>query len=619
MLDAAGCPFADLLPTDELTSSAGESSSFERVLAAHTSGQPEGESLQADAPDLVAFAKALAASGAKFYGAAWCPRCTDQKALFEDGGEYLPFIEVTNPDRTKMQIAIDLQITGYPTWEFADGSRLLGTQTLEALSLQSGIPIPRGSQPSFAPIANVTVPAGAPVWIPLNGYDPNGDPLRYTVEIDDPSVVAAAIPAGNRSLIVAVKNFGPMRFQLFDQLVPAITNHVATLAQQGFYNSTTSLANTVEQISQVGDNSWIRIGAAGTPASSPLGPVDDSFHFDLTHTSTGLLSLVRTTDDGGDYRFAITGSSQRSADFEQSIFGVLTEGNANRAAVNATALTNGAPTRAITINSVSVEEDHENGVLMLRGVASGHTRVRIRVDDGQGHTDEQTVEVTVQPDSANGHPILGPVVSGVFPVNCAGILRLTGADPEGDSVRYFAEVQDDSGAQVSLNPVTGQVIVTPRDGMAGEARLRVGVRPQDADPEDTSLWDTQFVTVQFTTDRPAWRNLENAADIDGDAVLAPRDVLLIVNELNSPEVCGSTGQLPSERDAAHKLKGYFDANGDSFVSPSDALWVINAINAATSDLASAQGEGQPTPEGVDWLFAAWAAQRRDAGILDDGP
>ncbi len=70
----------------------------------------EGE----DANNLVAFAKAIADAGVRFFGAAWCPFCNEQKALFEDGAKYLPFIEVTNPDRTANQIGIDEGIDQYP-------------------------------------------------------------------------------------------------------------------------------------------------------------------------------------------------------------------------------------------------------------------------------------------------------------------------------------------------------------------------------------------------------------------------------------------------------------------------------------------------------------------------
>ncbi|MEZ6149429.1 MAG: hypothetical protein R3C09_04840 [Pirellulaceae bacterium] len=73
------------------------------------------------ADDLVAFAKALTDSGTRFFGAAWCPHCTDQRQLFQDGGKFLPFVEVTNPDRTPNQVAIDEGVTEYPTWEFPMG------------------------------------------------------------------------------------------------------------------------------------------------------------------------------------------------------------------------------------------------------------------------------------------------------------------------------------------------------------------------------------------------------------------------------------------------------------------------------------------------------------------
>ncbi len=75
----------------------------------------------------MAFAKALAQkTGVKMYAAAWCPACNSQKALFEDGADFLPFIEVTNPDRTLNAAGIAANITSYPTWEFPDGTREVG-------------------------------------------------------------------------------------------------------------------------------------------------------------------------------------------------------------------------------------------------------------------------------------------------------------------------------------------------------------------------------------------------------------------------------------------------------------------------------------------------------------
>src|SRR5690606_19856775 len=169
-----------------------------------------------NAPDLVAFAQALAAAGTKFYGAAWCPECTAQKQLFEDGGKYLPFIEVTNPDRTPNQIAIDNDIQTYPTWEFPDGSRLEGLQSLATLAERSNLTIPTSDSPFLAELEDVTLLAGSPLHIPLDGYDPNGEPLTYTVTSDNPSLVAASLITGNRSARFTIQGFGEMVFMLYE-------------------------------------------------------------------------------------------------------------------------------------------------------------------------------------------------------------------------------------------------------------------------------------------------------------------------------------------------------------------------------------------------------------------
>jgi hypothetical protein len=92
--------------------------------------------------DRIAFAQALTAGGAVMYGAWWCPHCAAQKALFGPGAAFLPYVEVSNPDGTRNQIAIEKNITSYPTWEFADLSRVIGEMTFEQLSAKTGIAIP---------------------------------------------------------------------------------------------------------------------------------------------------------------------------------------------------------------------------------------------------------------------------------------------------------------------------------------------------------------------------------------------------------------------------------------------------------------------------------------------
>jgi len=94
--------------------------------------------------NLDAFAKCIANSGAKFYGAFWCPHCKDQKAEFGSSVQYLPYVECSTPDgNAQTQICKDNNIQGYPTWVFADGSNVSGEQTLQALAQKTGCSLPQ--------------------------------------------------------------------------------------------------------------------------------------------------------------------------------------------------------------------------------------------------------------------------------------------------------------------------------------------------------------------------------------------------------------------------------------------------------------------------------------------
>jgi hypothetical protein len=89
------------------------------------------------------FAQCISNSGAKFYGAFWCSHCQDQKTLFGSSKQYLPYIECSNPDNTQTQICVNNKIEGYPTWVFADGSKLSGLLPLETLAEKTQCVIPQ--------------------------------------------------------------------------------------------------------------------------------------------------------------------------------------------------------------------------------------------------------------------------------------------------------------------------------------------------------------------------------------------------------------------------------------------------------------------------------------------
>lgn len=89
------------------------------------------------------FAMCLEESGAKFYGAYWCPACQSQKALFGKSKNELPYIECSLPGgQQQTQICKDEKIESYPTWEFADGERVSGEISLAILAEKTGCEIP---------------------------------------------------------------------------------------------------------------------------------------------------------------------------------------------------------------------------------------------------------------------------------------------------------------------------------------------------------------------------------------------------------------------------------------------------------------------------------------------
>jgi len=90
------------------------------------------------------FATCLKDKGAVFYGAFWCSHCKATKKLFGPSQKLLPYVECSTADASgQVQACMDKKITGYPTWEFADGSRLIGETTLQQLADKTSCELPK--------------------------------------------------------------------------------------------------------------------------------------------------------------------------------------------------------------------------------------------------------------------------------------------------------------------------------------------------------------------------------------------------------------------------------------------------------------------------------------------
>ncbi len=566
--------------------------------AAAASQGAEGEA----APDLVAFAKGLTTAGVKYYGAAWCAHCNDQKALFEDGADYLPFIEVTNPDRTLNQVGTSANITSFPTWEFPDQTRLTGIQTLETISQRSGVAIPTSETPFIKPTDDLTLLGGSPLMLPLDGYDPNGGVLTYTVTSDNPSLVTPTLQQGNRSMEIAVASWGSMVFQLFEDKAPRPTQRVIELAQDDFYSGIIFHRVIEGFVIQGGDPTGTGTGG------STLGDFDDQFHVDLQHNRSGLLSYAKSTDDTNDSQFFVTLAATRHLDFNHSIFGVLTEGSHVLDAIGSTA-TNSSdrPTYDIAMESVNIFTDQENGVVMLKAAegASGQANITVTVTDAQGHSVQDTFKVTVKPDTtanggANGGPFLQDIDPVTTPFNTPVNIQLSAVDVEGDAVYYDASAVTGANYTVSVNHDTGLVTVTPNSGFSGQTTVRVAVRA--ANGSNTSdTWDSQSVPLTVLPSKPTL-DLLDASDSN-----IPTDNVTNVTNLQfrvSNVTTGATVQILR----GNTVIGQGTANGSTIdittnnlaslgdgVYSLTAVQILNSVAGTLSDAVQVTLDTTPPP------------------------
>ena len=462
----------------------------------------EGESVR----DLVAIAQELAKVGVKFFGADWCPACTAQKELFSDGATYLPFLEVTNPDRTLNQLGIDNQISSFPTWEFPDGSRETGIVDVDTLIARSFIADIQGETPSMQPIDTVDLFSGAPIHLALDGFDPNGDAITYTASVNVTSGnlnLETFIPEGNTTALFDTAGFGSFTVELFEGRVPGPAGHFRQLAEQSFFDGQT--------IHRVIEDFMFQLGSPNGDGTggSDLGPIEDAFHPDLLHTSEGVFSAAKGGDDTGDSQSFVTDEPSRFLDFNHAVYGRVKEGDDVRIAITRTAVEANAfgevsqPIRDVVINSVTTFIDTEDAVLMLKAPdgESGTADVTVTATDSDGNSTSQTFTVNVTPDTFNGGPFLDTIDTVIGESNRTIEFSLPHVDVEGDPVFFDAARHGTVPYEFSIDNNTGVVSIDAPQDFVGELTILVGVRALNGS-DTADVFDTQVVTVNVLPERP---------------------------------------------------------------------------------------------------------------------
>lgn len=515
-------------------------------------------------------------------------------------GTNLPRImdRTVNPSTHVLRVYVKEQGDTAPELEYASNQSTNGLARPELYVPRDGDQIiisldkitQEANGPSFQPIPNQTVLGGAPTWLGIDGFDPSGGPLTYTVSSSNSSLLNASItPTTNKTLVLEVQNYGEMRFQLLSDLSPRTVQHIETLVNNGefetlakFYRISrtdesqriTRNANGSTVFSFNGANSpavnlsttttaaeiqtalrtiptlegVVVTGSAGGPftvtfsgqlagtdvpllsvnngnatvtavagandfviqggpsdSSSSLGQFDDEFHVELQFTTPGLLAMAKSNDDTNDSQVFITGGPARFLDMQHSIFGVLTQGDEVRRAIQHTGPSgDGAPPSDIVITNATIITDTENAVLKLKANegASGSATVTLTVSDGT-RTFSQQFSVTITPDTANSAPFLNPIapVTGVQgqPIT----IQLSATDVENNPFFFDASKPSSSTVDytVNVNNTTGLVTITPPSGFVGTFQVNVGVRGT-TQTTTQDQFDTQLVTVTVGAGAP---------------------------------------------------------------------------------------------------------------------
>ena len=372
---------------------------------------------------------------------------------------------------------------------------------------------------SLAPIPDVTVLSGAPLHIPLDAFDSAGGPISFSFEAADAELVSLSEPTGNRSMRVVVPEFGEMVFELFEQRAPRVTESIINLVENGTYDGVIFHRIIDGFVIQGGDPTGTGIGDPSIP------DFDDQFHAELQHTSSGVLSMAKTSqDDTNSSQFFITDVPTRFLDFNHSVFGQLVEGEDVRRSISQVATGAGdRPLMDVVMQRVEIFEDFENGLLQLNGNPdimgeTTETTVTVTAANELGESATQTFTVNVEPDPFNGGPFLHDLPASVTTAPATPLdILLRAEDVENDSVFFDAVAIGATDFELSvdqdlLEDRTAIVSVVPPDGFTGELELLVGVRP--VFPSNTGGgrdFDTQVVNIVVETPPRL-----QAGDADGD-------------------------------------------------------------------------------------------------------
>jgi len=313
--------------------------------------------------------------------------------------------------------------------------------------------------PVIDPIADVKVPAGKSIIIPITATVTNGQALTYTVTgstnrmalvlhtnnpfwklnvaqaCDTNSAGAFLTPfrGGTR----AVTNVGDLTFMLFPEYTPHTVAIFQGLSASGFFNSNTIFHRVVTNF----------IVQGGDPDTNGTGGLvfdyNDEFRPQAIYSGNGQLGLANSGKNADMSQFFVTLGPQRSLDFQYTLFGQLVRGfnvlsNIDFTPVN----TNSRPLADEIITLASFVPDTADTVLTITATnrAKITNLVTVIADDGVGGLATNTFRaISVTDTNSNDQPFFyGSTVTNLVArtnVTLTNVLDVVGLD--GQNIYWF--------------------------------------------------------------------------------------------------------------------------------------------------------------------------------------
>jgi cyclophilin family peptidyl-prolyl cis-trans isomerase len=370
--------------------------------------------------------------------------------------------------------------------------------------------------PLIDPLANVSIPAGKSLTIPITASSPNGRPLTYTItsstnriaveqHTNNPfwkmSVVqattngaAGAFATPFRGATATVTNVGDLTLMLFRDRAPKTVDVFQGFTAAGLYTSNTVFHRVIP-------NFMIQGGDPQTNGSGgPVFRYDDEFHPRAIFSGHGQLALANSGKDTCGSQFFITQGPQRFLDFGYTLFGQLLRGfTVLTNVINTPRNASDRPLADVIITRASFVTNYTDTVVTLTGtnLAGVAGTIQVIADDGTpgGRSTNSFLATTIS-DAANNDTafLKTPVFTNLF---LASGIRVTNyiqaQDLETNQLYYYVEYGDAITGTYATNGAyytNGTLAFSIVPGYGGPLKFYVYV----SDNGNFTSYDRQLVT-----------------------------------------------------------------------------------------------------------------------------